>query len=279
MPKLPSPFLVLLHTYFTLLLISIPFQVNSQFPNTEELTILLNIKQELGNPPSLSSWNATSSPCNWPGITCIENSVTEISLQNKSITQKIPPTICNLKNLTSLDLSVNNIPGEFPDILNCTRLEILDLSQNLFVGRLSELQKLYLYQNEFDGTFPKEIGNLSNLEVLGLAFNEKMKPASIPVEFGKLKKLQILWINEANLMGEIPDSLTNLTSLETLSLAINQLTGSIPSGLFSLKNLTSLYLFHNKLFGELPNSFEGQVKPCRMGMETLCRRKAYHGCF
>ncbi|XP_031283625.1 receptor-like protein kinase 5 [Pistacia vera] len=289
MPKLRSPFLVLLHTHFTLLLISIPFQVNSQIPNTEELTILLNIKQELGNPPSLSSWNATSSPCDWPEITCIENSVTNISFQNKAITQKIPPTICNLKNLTYLDLSLNNIPGEFPDILNCTRLEILDLSQNLFVGplpndvdrlsalqyinfgannfsgyippsigRLSELQVLYLYQNEFDGTFPKEIGNLSNLVVLGLAFNEKMKPASIPVEFGKLKKLQTLWINEANLMGEIPDSLTNLTSLETLSLAINQLTGPIPSGLFSLKNLTSLYLFHNKLSGELPNSFEGR---------------------
>ncbi|XP_044463196.1 receptor-like protein kinase HSL1 [Mangifera indica] len=289
MPKLPFLFTVLLVTIFVLLLISMPIQVNSQIPNAKELSILLNLKKELGNPPSLNSWNTTSSPCDWPEINCTENSVTGIWLSNKTITRNIPPTICNLKNLTILDLSVNDIPGEFPGILNCTRLQILDLSQNLFVGpipdsidrlsalqyinfggnnfsgdippsisRLSQLHTLYLYQNEFDGTFPKELGDLSNLEVLGLAMNSKFKPARIPVEFGKLKKLQILWINEANLMGEIPESLTNLTNLVTLSLAINNLTGPIPAGLFSLKNLTFLYLFHNKLSGELPNSFENR---------------------
>ncbi|XP_044471797.1 receptor-like protein kinase 5 [Mangifera indica] len=286
MPKLPFPSPVLL---LTLLLISVPFQVISQIPNTEEQTVLLNLKQQLGNPPSLTSWNTTSSPCHWPGINCTDNSVTGVSLKNKTITEKIPPTICNLKNLTSLDVSYNNIPGAFPDILNCTRLQILDLSQNFFVGpipsnidrlsslryinvgannfsgdipssigRLSELRTLYLYQNQFNGTFPKEIGDLSNLEVLDMAYNEKFVPASIPVEFGKLKKLKTLWIAAANLMGEIPESLTNLTSLEILSLSVNSLTGPIPGGLFSLKNLTSLYLFSNKLSGELPNSFEGR---------------------
>ncbi|OWM86592.1 hypothetical protein CDL15_Pgr015627 [Punica granatum] len=271
-----------------LTLLSVPFIVISQNPSSDELTILLNIKQLWGDPPSLVSWtNTSSSPCGWPGVNCTATgAVSELHLSDKNITTEIPPIICGLKSLTTLVLSWNYIPGQFPSSLyNCTNLQVLDLSMNYFVGpipsdidrlsslqyidlggnnfsgdippaigKLSNLQTLYLYQNEFNGTFPREIGDLSNLEVLGMAYNTKFVPAMIPGEFGNLRRLTFLWMTECNLIGEIPERMTNLSALEHLDLSRNMLTGPIAEGLFSLKNLSRLYLFHNKLSGQMPSS-------------------------
>ncbi|CAK7353122.1 unnamed protein product [Dovyalis caffra] len=286
MSKLPLQFLKTPLLLSILVLVSLAFQVISQNVNTEK-TILLNLKQQLGNPPSIQSWNSSSSPCDWPEVICVEGTVAGLELDDKNITETIPATVCDLKYLTYLNLSWNYIPGGFPKVLyDCTKLDYLDLSQNYFVGpipddidklsslkhihlegnnftgsipprigNLTELQTLYLHQNQFNGTFPKEIGKLSNLEELALAFNEFV-PSSIHVEFGQLKKLKLLWMRLANLIGEIPESLSNLSSLEHLDLVGNDLEGKIPDGLFLLKNLTYLYLFQNKLSGEIPQRVE-----------------------
>ncbi|KAL4334374.1 hypothetical protein GQ457_07G044860 [Hibiscus cannabinus] len=271
-------------SFLFLVLISIPLKVTSQDINPDR-NVLLNLKQQLGNPPSIQSWTPSSSPCDWPEINCTANSVTEVHLRDKNITVPIPPTICDLQNLTLLDLAYNYIPGEFPPLYNCSKLQTLDLSQNYFVGpipdeidrlstlvyldvgannfsgnippsigRLSNLQTLYMYQNLFNGTFPKEIGNLTNLEVLGMAYNE-FSPMRIPQEFGLLTKLLYLWMTRTNLIGEIPESFSNLSSLQHLDLAGNNLEGSIPGRLFSL-NLTHVYLYHNNLSGEIPRPVE-----------------------
>ncbi|KAJ6749294.1 KINASE FAMILY WITH LEUCINE-RICH REPEAT DOMAIN-CONTAINING PROTEIN [Salix purpurea] len=270
-----------------LVLVSQPFEVTSQNVNAEK-TILLNLKQQLGNPSSIQSWkNSSSSPCEWPDVYCVEGTVAGLELGDKNITRTIPASVCDLKNLTYLNLNWNCIPGGFPRVLySCTRLEKLDLSQNYFVGpipddidrlsslrylylqgnnftgnippqigNLTELRTLFLHQNQVNGTFPKEIGRLSNLEEMALAYIDFV-PSSIPVEFGQLKKLRLLWMKLANLIGEIPESLSNLSSLVHLDLAGNDLEGKIPDGLFLLKNLTNLYLFKNKLSGEIPQTVE-----------------------
>ncbi|CBI20588.3 unnamed protein product, partial [Vitis vinifera] len=252
------------------------------------------VKQQLGNPPSLQSWNSSSSPCDWSEITCTNNTVTAISLHNKTIREKIPATICDLKNLIVLHLSNNYIPDEFSDILNCSKLEYLLLLQNSFVGpipadidqlsrlwyldltannfsgdipatigRLWELFYLFLVQNEFNGTWPTEIGNLANLEHLALAYNEKFLLSAFPKEFGTLKKLKYLWMKQANLIAEIPKSFNNLWSLEHLDLSLNKLEDMITGDIIMLKNLTNFLIptletfkvFGNQLSGVLPPTF------------------------
>lgn len=282
-----SPFTTVPLSLVPLLLISLSFHVNSQTIETER-TILLDLKRQWGSPLSMQSWNSSSSPCDWAGIYCNGDAVAGIYLKDKNITSKIPPSICNLQNLSVLDLSYNYIPGEFPNhLLNCSKLEYLDLSQNYFVGRipseierlsslryidlgannfsgdippsigrLLELQTLNVYQNQFNGTFPAEIGNLSNLEELRMAYNGKFLPARLPTEFARLKKLKFLWMTDTNLIGEIPVSFANLSSLEHFDLARNKLTGSILPEIFMLKNLSFLYLFHNEFHGEIPKSIE-----------------------
>ncbi|EOA19883.1 hypothetical protein CARUB_v10000132mg [Capsella rubella] len=275
--------LPLLYLFF--FLTSIPLSVFSQ---TNDRSTLLNLKRVLGDPTSLRQWNNTSSPCDWPLITCTAGNVTEINFQNQNFTGTVPTTICDFPNLQFLDLSYNLFSGEFPTVLyNCTKLKYLDLSQNYFngslpgdinrlspelehldlaansfagdipksLGRISKLKVLNLYMSEYDGTFPSEIGDLSELEELRLALNDKFTPAKLPTEFGKLKKLKYMWLSEMNLIGEISAVVfENMTDLIHVDLSVNNLTGRIPDDLFGLKNLTELYLYANHFTGEIPKS-------------------------
>ncbi|CAM8945446.1 unnamed protein product [Rhodiola kirilowii] len=259
----------------------------SQQLYVDERSVLLELKEFWQSPPSIAHWKNTTNPCTWPEITCTDDSVTGISLQDRNITVTIPSIICYLGNLNYIELSLNYIPGNFPKSLyNCSKLQYLDLSQNFFVGpipsdidqmgnlrhlnlgannfsgdiqksigNLTKLQSLQLFQNQFNGSFPPEIGNLANLEVLEMAFN-KFLPAELPENFMKLSKLKSLWMQETNLNGELSEKMGNLVDLEYLDLAANNLSGTIPRSLFLLKNLTDLYLYQNKFSGEIPRVIE-----------------------
>ncbi|XP_058115389.1 receptor-like protein kinase HSL1 [Magnolia sinica] len=291
MTKTPSILLPGLPLIF-LLLLALPFQAKCQTQTQDQqLQILLQIKRDWKDPPSLIHWTNSSTVhhCSWKEVICTNGSVTGLSLGEKNLTVEIPPAICSLQNLTFLNLTWNFIPGPFPTSLyNCINLRFLDLSQNYFVGilpsdidrlsasldslflygnnfsgqippsigRLSSLIDLELHQNLFNGSLPPEIGDLPNLEYLYLAYLSAAPPMRIPTEFGKLKKLKFLWIRRSNLVGDLPSSLLNLTDLEHLDLAENDLTGEIPRDLLKLKKLKYVYLFANKFSGEIPRPVE-----------------------
>ncbi|CAO2816771.1 unnamed protein product [Amaranthus hypochondriacus] len=209
-------------------------------------------------------------------------------MNTQNISGEIPLSICDLKDLTLIDLKNNNLTGNFPTVLyNCTKLKSLDLSGNLFIGNLpndinklsSNLQHLdlgsnnfsgdipislahlkglitlHMDSNYFNGTFPIELGNLENLEELVLAYNP-FSSMSLPKEFGNLKNLKYFWMTSCNLIGEIPQDFANLTRLEHIDLEGNDLVGEIPSGLFLLENMTYVYLYKNMLSGSLPSSIK-----------------------
>lgn len=285
---------VLYHVLALFLIGFLCVSVNSQGPvasvpvDQDQRVLLLQLKQFWGNPDSLGLWNSTSFPCKWPEILCSsDGSVVGIILEDKGISGEIPEFICDIKNLTHLDLSNNIIPGKFPTALySCSQLVYLDLSQNLLVGsipadvdrlrnlnlldlsgnnftgdippaigNLTALKSLHLEANLFNGTFPAEIGNLSNLETLGMSYNG-FSPAAIPAEFGNLRNLKFLWLARANLIGEIPETFASLSSLEHLDLSLNSISGTIPNGLFLLKNLKFALLYHNRLSGSIPSSIQ-----------------------
>ncbi|KAM0070559.1 putative protein kinase RLK-Pelle-LRR-XI-1 family [Helianthus debilis subsp. tardiflorus] len=282
-PPSPPPHLHLI----SVILLLTTTTVTSQTFSTSEQTTLLNLKQTWGNPPSLTNWNSTTSPCTWPEVHCRHNSVVSLQLNSKNLTGLIPGFICDLRSLENVILRDNYLTGEFPRVFyNCSKVVELDISQNLFVGRLpddidrlsrletlelgannftgdippaigklSELRLLHLYQNLFNGSLPPEIGNLSKLEVLGLAYNDFPDP-EIPLEFGRLKTLKMLWMAATNLVGKIPKSFSNLVNLESLDLSFNKLEGEIVPELFLLRNLSDLFLYKNNLSGHIPSAIQ-----------------------
>ena len=105
------------------------------------------------------------------------------------------------------------------------------------------------------GEIPAELGDLSNLEYLYL-FNNQLT-GEIPAELGNLTNLTHLYLYDNQLTGAIPAELGNLTNLEVLSLYDNQLTGEIPAELGDLTNLTELQLRSNQLTGCIPQDLRG----------------------
>ena len=179
------------------------------------------------------------------GITLpnIEN----VSIDNNQFTGPIPISISNASNLKSLQFSKNKLRGGVPSLeklyrvsffimsfnelgnggvndlsflcslTNCTYLTDLEISFNNFGGELPKciadfsttLIYLLLDNNKISGNIPKGIGNLTNLEELGMR-NNKLS-GHIPFEIGKLHKLQYLGLSANNIFGNIPSSLGNLT--------------------------------------------------------------------
>ncbi|XP_062149287.1 receptor-like protein kinase HSL1 [Alnus glutinosa] len=279
-------------SFYTSLFLLLFSRATSDQLHDQEHAVLLKLKQHWQNPLPLGHWTSSnsSSHCIWPEITCSTDgsSVTGLSLQNMNITGTVPPFICDLNNLTTLDLSYNYMTSnEFPQPLyNCYKLQYLDLSQNYFagtvpddihrmaqlrllnlgansfsgnipasIGQLTELRTLQLFQVPFNGSFPPEIGKLSNLERLELAWMTRIT-TKLPSEFTRLKKLKYLWVAGSNLVGEIPDTIGEMAALEHLDLSRNNLSGKIPSGLFMPKNLSKVFIYKNKLSGEIPRVVE-----------------------
>jgi gliding motility-associated-like protein len=137
-------------------------------------------------------------------------------------------------NPTNPPFSGNNLVGTLPTQL----------------GSLTELTSLDLAYNKIIGTIPSQLGNLSKLVFLNLS--NLQLTGSIPPELGNLNSLLVLLLNNNQLSGTIPTQLGNLSLVNQINLTFNQLTGTIPSALGSLPNLAELLLDNNQLTGTIP---------------------------
>ncbi|XP_047317398.1 protein TOO MANY MOUTHS [Impatiens glandulifera] len=121
-----------------------------------------------------------------------------------------------------------------------------------FLSRLGPtLRTLVLRDNGHVGNIPKELGNLTRLEVLDLHNNNLN--GSIPDSLNRLTRLRSLDFSANKLTGLIPSGLTTSPVLNILDLNQNHLSGSIPTALGSCISLAKIDLSRNRLSGEIPN--------------------------
>lgn len=122
-------------------------------------------------------------------------------------------------------------------------------------NRVTEIK---LFNNNLNGTIPKEMGNLTGL--INLYLYSNTLSGSIPVEIGQLTNLVNLHLYANRLSGNIPPELSQLTSLKQLFLYSNQFSGSIPPELGQLINLEYLYLHGNALTSTIPAQLGNLLK-------------------
>lgn len=111
----------------------------------------------------------------------------EIDLSHNALTGKVPAALGNLSKLASLNLSRNALSGGIAsELTGLTSLIALDLSGNDLTGsipagmaRLADLWQLKLNSTLLAGPIPDGLGDLPNLELLELAFNERLT-GSVP---------------------------------------------------------------------------------------------------
>ena len=143
----------------------------------------------------------TCPPARWAGVEVTESGrVSSLSLKFNDLEGPLIPQVTCFQKLCSLQLRGNHLDGPIPHNLfrSLIFLEIVDLSENDFQGRLPEmgesLRELNVSSNRLTGPLPGSIGESTGIVALHLSDNR--------------------------LSGPLPDSLSNLTCLRTLDIHV-----------------------------------------------------------
>ncbi|XP_039135663.1 receptor-like protein EIX2 [Dioscorea cayenensis subsp. rotundata] len=248
----------------------------------------------------ISSWGDQNDDdcCHWAGVHCNNNTghVFRLKLQRRRPRQYYYDDGFGLSRMTpkcdEWDLSGNISES----LIGLQHLKFLDLSNNCFLnisipkflGSLDHLVHLDLSYSGFTGIIPHELGNLTRLRYLNLAFNDYYyERVLLKVDDAEwlsgLSSLRYLSMNGVDFYGvnNVMQSLNKLQHLEHVSLfdcSMNSVPGSlphlnftsltfmdigrnfmfdntsIPEWLFRIPNLRELRLYFNGFIGAIPAS-------------------------
>jgi len=264
-----KPFLHMFHAFLPIYLhILLLYNLNTRWlitntsayasGNDTDYLALLKFKESISSYSNgvLDSWNSSIHFCNWHGITCMNQRVTELKLEGYQLYGSISPYVGNLSFLTNFNLMNNSFHGTIPREL-C---------------RLVQLQHLYLTNNSLVGQIPTNLSSLLDLKDLYMNGNNLV--GRIPIEIGSLRKLQNVNLWNNNFTGEIPPSIRNISSLIYLNLGTNNLEGNIPPEICHSKNLVTISVGINKLSGKLPSCLYNMSSINLIGVDS----NKFNGC-
>ncbi|KAH9703919.1 putative receptor-like protein kinase [Citrus sinensis] len=230
------------------------------------------------NLQTLHMWDNQLSGTISPAIGELQNLVT-LALNANRLSGNIPPSIGNLKKLLQLYLFENFLQGSIPSSLGqCQSLTTINLSYNNLSGtippQLMDLTSLSvgldLSRNQLVGSLPTEVGKLINLEILFISRN--MLEGEIPSTLGSCIKLEQFKLGGNLFQGPIPLSLSSLRGLRVLELSQNNISGEIPKFLVELQLVQNLNLSYNDLEGVIPTEgvFKNASAISVFGNSKLC---------
>ncbi|KAL0299337.1 UNVERIFIED_CONTAM: Receptor-like protein EIX1 [Sesamum radiatum] len=165
-------------------------------------------------------------------------------------------------NLKTMDLSRNKISGPLTFLCNVKEWGLLDVSDNLFSGRIPDcfakfhkLTYLNLANNHFSGEIPYSFGALSALTLLHLRNNSLS--GGLPTSMRNCTGLKMIDLGENRLSQKIPAWIgDSFPELIVLILRDNEFYGDIPSNLCRLANLQVLDISSNNVSGGIPDCLQ-----------------------
>jgi len=144
--------------------------------------------------------------------------VTTLILSKNGFTGTIPSEIAQLNDLMKITMSSNKLVGLFPlEMGQLKKIKIFDAGKNYFDGEFvsrfessrSALEYLNLESNEFTGSLPSTIGELTSLTELVLSSNAF--ESKIPSELGMLSNARTILLQDNMFTGSVPDEICELT--------------------------------------------------------------------
>ncbi|XP_057725003.1 receptor-like protein 9b isoform X4 [Arachis stenosperma] len=264
----------------------------NKFEGVFSLNILANLTKlkvlQLGDMDSRTFQVQTEHPA-WNASFQLEQ-LNLFSCKINSPTYRTPSFLSSQNRLKFLDLSKNNLVGEFPNwmLVNYTKLKALYLNGNFFTGNIKlprdpilhgmdQLHVLDISSNHIQGKLPSNIGFFfPNLQYLDVSSN--MFDGHIPASIGEMSNLTVLNLGNNNISGSIPENIViGCTSLLHLFIEANQLNGTLLSciakpGLYTLSAsrnnfegsiVTQDKCQHDFIFLDLSqNNFSGALPSC-----------------
>uniref|UniRef100_A0A2N9HVZ3 Uncharacterized protein n=1 Tax=Fagus sylvatica TaxID=28930 RepID=A0A2N9HVZ3_FAGSY len=190
----------------------------------------------------------------------VQSELIYLILTNAGISDAIPEEwVSKVSELTTLDLSYNQIIGKLSHRFIFPNVSFIDLSYNRFNGPIplsfANVAQLFLKGNFFSGPIPSNISDLMpKLNILDLS--ENLLSGTIPLSIMKLNDLQGLFLRSNQLSGELPHHGIESQRLLVVDISYNNLSGKIPSSMGFLSSLYVLVLSNNNLHGEIPSSLQ-----------------------
>ncbi len=220
--------------------------------------------------------NEEATDSNIPGMLSLEHLIVD---HNELGEDSIPYSLGNLEKLKTLSLRYNEIDYIPESLKELKNLEVLYLDNNEIEGyytmedeeredkkgipdinELSKLRYLSLYNNQFQGGLPEEMGNMEALEVVRLQENDFT--GGIPKDLWTLPNLRILNIEDNRFGEERENEIDDEEDMEIFGAPLNggaakalvqifagrnSFTSISEDFLGHLESLRLLYLDNNKL--------------------------------
>ncbi|CDY20813.1 BnaC07g06620D [Brassica napus] len=191
------------------------------------------------------------------------SNLSSLVLFSNGFTGEVPSSIVNLKQLTIFSVGYNKLRGNFlSGLLNLTKLRGIDLGSNEFtgffptnIGQLSKLEAIFAGSNFFTGSVPASLFQITSLTHIYLEDNQFSDILGLE-NISMLPNLQYLFLHSKSCnITEFPEFIRDQRNLDSLDLSNNNIKGQLPDWLWRLEELQVVKLSNNSLSG-----FDGSLK-------------------
>ncbi|TYG72099.1 hypothetical protein ES288_D05G452800v1 [Gossypium darwinii] len=194
-----------------------------------------------------------------------------LNLSHTWFAGEAPSQVSHLSKLVSLDLSgwahektidKQALEGLVHNLTEVRHLffdgiNMSSVNAHVFMNLSSSLRSLSLGGCDLQGKFPKNIFDLSNLNLLNLGGDQNLNLDAL--KFNRSSNLEHLDLSSMSFSTEFIDSVDNLQALKYLDLSGNSFFQGLSVSITNLSSLEQLIISVTNIFGGLPDSMGNLV--------------------